>query len=86
MKFGALSVHDGRVKLTWSVTIEAEQRRLDIGWAESGGPAIATPARQGFGARLITFVLPSQIRAETRIAYAPQGVHVHYTVPLPATV
>jgi PAS domain S-box-containing protein len=83
-KFGALSVHDGKVELTWSVTIEAERRRLDIDWAESGGPAVAAPARQGFGARLIKFVLPSQIRAETHIAYMPQGVHVHCTVPLPA--
>ncbi len=83
-KFGALSVHDGRVNITWSVTIEAERRRLDIDWVENGGPAVSAPARQGFGARLITFVLPSQIRAETRIAYAPQGVQVHCTVPLPA--
>ena len=83
-KHGALSVAGGRVDLTWSVADEAGRRRLDIDWVESGGPAVAVPARQGFGVRLIRFVLPTQLRAETRIEFPSQGVHVHCTVPLPA--
>jgi len=83
-KYGALSVHHGRLDLTWRVTIEAERRQLDIDWVENDGPAVAAPARQGFGARLIKFVLPAQVRAETHIEYPPQGVRVHFVVPLPA--
>lgn len=83
-RFGALSVGGGRVSATWRVTLEAERRTLDFDWVESGGPPVRPPQRKGFGARLLEIVLPRQIRAQTNIDYAPEGVRVHYTVPLPA--
>lgn len=82
-KFGALSVHNGKVEATWRVTIEATRRTLDFDWVESGGPPVTAPARNGFGTRLLEQVLPGQLQARTRIDYRPEGVHVHYTVPLP---
>ena len=82
-KFGALSAPEGRVSASWQVTQDVEGRTLDFDWVESGGPAVAPPAREGFGTRLLETVLPGQIGARTRIDYAPKGVRVHYTVPLP---
>ena len=66
------------------VTIEATRRTLNIDWVESGGPPVAEPTRQGFGARLLEFVLPGQIQAKTKIEYRPDGVRVHCSVPMPA--
>lgn len=83
-KYGALSVHGGQVALTWSVIIEAERRTLDIDWVESGGPTVGDPTRQGFGTRLLEYVLPGQIQARTRIEYRPAGVRVDIAAPLPA--
>lgn len=83
-KYGALSDHTGKVRITWSETISAEGRQLDFDWQESGGPAVRPPERQGFGTRLLQFVLPGQIQAKLKIDYRPEGVHVHGTVPLPA--
>jgi PAS domain S-box-containing protein len=83
-KFGALSVYGGRLDVTWSLTIEATRRTLNIDWVESGGPPVPPPTRQGFGTRLIEFVLPSQIQAKTDIDYRPNGVRVRLIVPLPA--
>jgi len=83
-KHGALSVYGGRVEASWRVTIEATRRTLDFDWVESGGPAVAEPARTGFGTRLLEIVLPGQVQAKTRIVYASEGVRVHYEVPLPA--
>ena len=83
-KHGALSVYGGKVEVTWSVTIDATRRTLKFDWVESGGPPVKEPAREGFGSRLLDFVLPGQIQARTRIEYAPQGVRVHCSVPLPA--
>ena len=85
-KYGALSVYGGRVKTTWSVTIEATRRTLAIDWVESGGPPVAAPTRRGFGTRLLEIVLPGQVQAKTRIDYASQGVRVHYELPLPAEI
>ena len=83
-KHGALSVYGGKLEVTWSVTIDATRRTLRFDWIESGGPPVTEPAREGFGSRLLDFVLPGQIQARTRIEYAPEGVRVHCSVPLPA--
>jgi len=83
-KFGALSVGGGKVNVAWTVTIETTRRTLNIDWVERGGPPVHAPARQGFGSRLLEFVLPGQIQAKTKIDYRPAGVRVHCAVPLPA--
>ena len=83
-KHGALSVYGGKVEVTWSVTIDATRRTLTFDWVESGGPPVKEPTREGFGSRLLDFVLPGQIQARTRIEYAPEGVRVHCSLPLPA--
>ncbi|HET7910707.1 MAG TPA: HWE histidine kinase domain-containing protein [Pseudolabrys sp.] len=83
-KHGALSVYGGKVTVTWSITIDATRRTLVFDWIEDGGPPVTEPAREGFGSRLLDFVLPGQIQARTRIEYAQQGVRVHCSVPLPA--
>lgn len=48
-KHGALSVLNGRVSLFWRVEADTVQ----LVWAETGGPVIEMPARQGFGLMLI---------------------------------
>jgi PAS domain S-box-containing protein len=83
-KYGALSVVGGKVDVTWSVTIEAKRRRLNFDWVESGGPAVSAPKREGFGSRLLEFVLPGQIQATATIDYRRDGVRLHCSVPLPA--
>jgi PAS domain S-box-containing protein len=83
-KFGALSACGGKVNVTWWVTIEATRRTLAFDWVESGGPEVLPPAKHGFGARLLDFVLPGQIQAKSRVDYRPDGVRVYCTVPLPA--
>jgi PAS domain S-box-containing protein len=83
-KFGALSVFGGKVDVTWTVVIDAKRRSLNIDWVESGGPPVSAPTRQGFGSRLLEFVLPGQVQAKTKIDYRPDGVRVHCAVPLPA--
>ena len=85
-KYGALSVYGGKVDVTWTVTLEANRRRLDFDWIESGGPRVMPPQRSGFGSRLLDFVLPGQIQAKSRIEFKPEGVHVHCSMPMPAEV
>ena len=49
VKYGALSVPDGRVELSWSV----EHGTFRMRWRESGGPEVEPPLKRGFGSRLI---------------------------------
>jgi len=82
-KYGALSVYGGKVDVAWSVTIEATRRTMQFVWVESGGPPVEQPKREGFGTRLLDFVLPGQIHADSEIEFRPEGVRVHVSVPLP---
>jgi PAS domain S-box-containing protein len=81
-KYGSLSVCGGMVEVGWRVTGEAKRRALAFDWIERGGPQVKPPTRQGFGSRLIDFVLPEQIQAKSRIDYRAEGVRVHCKVPL----
>jgi PAS domain S-box-containing protein len=83
-KYGALSVYGGKVEVNWSVTIGATRRTLSFDWVESGGPPVTQPQRQGFGSRLLAYVLPGQIQARSRSDFASNGVRVHCELPLPA--
>jgi PAS domain S-box-containing protein len=82
-KYGSLSVVGGKVDVNWSMTIEATRRTLDFEWVESNGPAVSPPKRQGFGSRLLEFVLPGQIQATATIDYRRDGVQMHCKVPMP---
>jgi len=86
VKHGALSEFGGKVDVSWSETIEANRRRLDFEWVESGGPKVLKPKRKGFGVRMLEFVLPGQIQATTAIEYKPKGVRLRCSVPLPSKV
>src|SRR5690606_5294544 len=53
VKYGALSVADGCVSVSWDVTGGPDGERLRITWRERGGPRVEPPKRRGFGSRLI---------------------------------
>jgi PAS domain S-box-containing protein len=82
-KYGALSVHDGRVAIAWKLADGKEgERRLNISWRESGGPPVAPPARKGFGHIVISEMVASALRGEVKLDYAPTGLS--WTIDMPA--
>nr|WP_204262807.1 PAS domain-containing protein [Methylobacterium sp. BTF04] len=83
-KYGALSVQDGRVAVTWSLVAGADEADFCIAWRESGGPVVVAPTRKGFGSRLIERGLSGQVGAEVTVDFAPAGVTCHVRAPLSA--
>ncbi len=75
VKYGALSVADGRVALRW--TLEAGAVRLD--WREAGGPPVTAPSRSGFGSRLAQAAFAAD--GAVAIDYAPEGVRCTLQFP-----
>jgi PAS domain S-box-containing protein len=69
-KYGALSVEEGKVSIRWDVNGD----RLRLVWAEQGGPPVTTPARRGFGSRLIERGLAADLGGTARIGFEPTGV------------
>ncbi len=82
VKYGALSSRRGSLKVSWSLTDEAEQR-LRILWQEVGGPVVARPQRKGFGTHLIDKLFASQTGADVQMNYQPHGLEAKFEVPLP---
>jgi two-component sensor histidine kinase len=75
-KYGALSVPDARVQLSWTV----DQAMFRMQWQESGGPDVNEPARQGFGSRLIQRGLGGNSKVDMR--YRPSGFELQLEVPV----
>ena len=84
-KYGALSNDTGRVALRWSTARDGEGRtRLELGWAERGGPPVAPPRRRGFGSRVVGRATEAAFHGEVRIDYAPAGLRWTVRAPLEA--
>lgn len=78
-KYGALSVPGGRVNISWQRA--DDDGRLLIDWRESGGPPVTPPTRRGFGSSVIERTLRYELRGETTVSYAREGVHCLMVVP-----
>jgi PAS domain S-box-containing protein len=68
IKYGALSVGEGRVSIAW--TVEAATLRLF--WRESGGPSVQPQPAPGFGTRLLQRGLLAQ--GAVVMEFLPAGV------------
>jgi PAS domain S-box-containing protein len=82
MKYGALSVPDGRVRIHWSRHGDGAGR-LVLDWNEHDGPPVAEPGYRGFGSRLLEKGLSHDLAGEVALSFLPGGVHCHIQTPLP---
>nr|WP_205691607.1 HWE histidine kinase domain-containing protein [Caulobacter sp. 602-2] len=83
-KYGALSTPEGRVTVAWAIEPPEAPARLVLRWTERGGPAVTTPSRRGFGARLLEKGLAGELSGVVRLAYDQSGLGCAMTLPLAA--
>jgi two-component system CheB/CheR fusion protein len=81
-KYGALSLPAGKVKVSWSVTNSRKDPQLSLEWVESGGPAVKTPTRRGFGSHLIERIVNYDLQANVQRDFHAQGVRCKIDFPL----
>ncbi|MGC1466151.1 MAG: HWE histidine kinase domain-containing protein [Pseudolabrys sp.] len=81
-KYGALSIPDGRVEISWQIDTARDEGHLVFRWAESGGPRVKPPSRKGFGMRLIENGLAAELSSDVNLAYNPDGVVFTLRAPL----
>ena len=82
VKYGALSVLEGQVSVTWSVEEGEEGNRLTLKWVEEGGPPVEAPEHRGFGMMLIERGLKQDMRAEVTMEFAREGVRATLVAPV----
>jgi two-component sensor histidine kinase/DNA-binding response OmpR family regulator len=77
-KYGGLSSASGRVKLTWAL----EGAGLTLHWEETGGPPARTPSSQGFGTKIITASIASQLGGEAVFDWRLEGLYCRLSIPI----
>jgi PAS domain S-box-containing protein len=83
VKYGSLSMDEGRVVISWDVAETSSSARLWFQWQEIGGPRVSRPTRTGFGSRMIERALAQEIGGTAEIEYRPRGVVFTAEAPLP---
>ena len=72
-KYGALSNHDGQVRIGWEITTGA-QPAFSISWLEDGGPKVAAPTRKGFGQIVIGRMAEAAVDGRAEIVFRESGL------------
>ena len=76
VKYGALSLSEGQLAVTWRLSGEGGNRRLTLTWVESKGPPVTPPTRKGFGSKMIQEALARELNADVRVEYQPEGLRI----------
>ena len=77
-KYGALSVPEGHVTLTCTET----GGRLTMDWSERGGPVVTgVPERRGFGSKMVTRTIESQLYGTLTHAFTAAGLDITISLP-----
>ncbi len=77
VKYGALSIPAGRLRVEWS----REQADVVIRWSETDGPPVKRPQRQGFGTRVIKQAV-QDLKGRLRFDWNPDGIACEIVVPV----
>ena len=79
-KYGALSVPNGQVAVTWHLITQDLAR---VEWAERGGPLVNQGQRQrGFGTELIEKIVAHELRNPVDLKFEPEGVRCTLILPV----
>ena len=80
-KYGALSVPNGRVSITWSQRDGRDEGSVDLDWKERAGPKVKTRRKKGFGSMVIERNLVRALDAKVNLEFDPNGLHCHIVIP-----
>ncbi len=82
-KYGALSVPDGRVAISWTLPAPDDAAMIcTLGWVETNGPAVVAPARRGFGRVVIERTVARALNGAVQMDYLPEGARWTLSFPI----
>ncbi|CDZ36284.1 sensor histidine kinase [Neorhizobium galegae] len=83
VKYGALSVPQGRVRITWKDTVDEEsgESRLELVWEERDGPAVHEPSRTGFGTTIIRRHAAAAFAGQVEVDFRTEGLRWSLNAP-----
>lgn len=75
-KYGALSVHEGQVRVVWRIVHADGEQHIVLAWEEHGGPPVQPPTESGFGTRLIERVFAYELHGDAAVEFRSEGLRV----------
>jgi PAS domain S-box-containing protein len=85
-KYGALSVPQGKIHISWSQQTLNSDATLLLKWRERDGPAVQPPVRHGYGMSLIRDTIEKGMGGTALMHFNPGGLEIDLQMPLPAPV
>lgn len=79
VKYGALSMPDGTVAISWTLSPQGAADRFDMEWKETGGPRITPPQTEGFGGKVIRHAVAHEPGGGITLDYRPEGLFCSFT-------
>lgn len=83
-KYGALSISTGRVEVFWSTETANGETNFVLNWAETGGPAVTAPEKDGFGSVILTSVVGRELSCKPVMEYSSSGFRYRLACSLSA--
>ena len=80
-KYGAFSVPQGRVTLTWVRQDDGEADVYIFTWTETGGPSPQDGSGDGFGSQLIRSTITGSLDGKVETFWEPTGLRCVFTIP-----
>ncbi len=77
-KYGALSVDQGELAVTWS----RDDGEVRVRWQEFGGPEVMVPDRRGFGRVLLERLIGATLNGSVTLDFRPEGLVCDIVFPL----
>ncbi len=80
-KYGALSVAEGWVEVSWAEETREGKPWLALHWTEHGGPPVTPPGRSGFGRMLLERSLAYDVDGHVDLDFTPEGLACTALIP-----
>ena len=75
MKYGALSLPEGRVAIDWTIEGADAEARFKFRWQERNGPPIVVaPSHVGFGRTVLEGAVAQDFHTRPKISFAVEGL------------
>jgi two-component sensor histidine kinase len=75
VKYGALSMPDGQVSVSWDHKPNGQARTLVLEWREVGGPPVVSKVQSSYGTDLIRNLIPHELGGAVDLMFAAEGVN-----------
>ena len=77
------AMQTGRIAVSWQVEPGDPDPLFTLAWTETGLGGLATPARRGFGAEVLSQMVGHDLAGRTTLAFALDGLHWTLCCPFP---